>query len=215
MNIMKKKVMLAVLVVAALMVCSFGSAYAAVKLKTPNFSGSVLYACADGNGQMRLIQETEVCGNNEQKISWNVVGPKGDTGATGAIGATGPQGPVGDIGPQGPKGDQGPAGPSGIQGPPGPTGEKMVSGKVSLNTTVVQGSGFTVSSTSLGVYDIVFEDGTFTVPPIITVTPYFQSSHLIIPRLSHTDDPRWFRVAFVEPDFKPIGAWFNFIAVEP
>ena len=49
----------------------------------------------------------------------NVIGPKGDTGATGAqgpkgdTGATGAQGPKGDTGAQGPKGDTGATGASG------------------------------------------------------------------------------------------------------
>ena len=46
----------------------------------------------------------------------SVIGPKGDTGASGPQGPQGPKGDTGDIGPQGPKGD---TGSQGLQGPKG------------------------------------------------------------------------------------------------
>ena len=46
----------------------------------------------------------------------SVIGPKGDTGASGPQGPAGPKGEKGDIGPIGPKGDKGD---TGAQGPKG------------------------------------------------------------------------------------------------
>ena len=60
----------------------------------------------------------------------SVIGPKGDTGASGPQGPAGPKGEKGDTGsqgPQGPKGDTGASGPQGEKGdtgPQGPQGEK-------------------------------------------------------------------------------------------
>ena len=83
-------------------------------------------------------------------------GPKGDTGATGA---TGPPGPKGDTGPQGAPGAKGDTGP---QGPPGPAGSSgAVAGAVNVAGTAIAGSGFTVSSSQTGVYDVTFPAGTF------------------------------------------------------
>lgn len=49
----------------------------------------------------------------------NIKGPKGDTGATGAIGPKGETGATGAQGPQGPKGETGPKGDTGETGPQG------------------------------------------------------------------------------------------------
>ena len=46
----------------------------------------------------------------------SVIGPKGDTGASGPQGPQGPKGDTGDTGPQGPKGDTGASGPQGPKG---------------------------------------------------------------------------------------------------
>ena len=83
-------------------------------------------------GQLRVIdtQAGATCSSSELPISWNVQGPpgpKGDTGAQEAKGDPGPQGPQGDPGPPGAQGDpgrRGPQGESGPQGSEGPTGRK-------------------------------------------------------------------------------------------
>jgi hypothetical protein len=79
------------------------------------------------------------CLAKDLMISWNQMGPKGDTGAQGpagpqgepgVAGATGLTGPEGDPGEQGPQGDtgatgaQGPAGDAGPNGDPGQQGPK-------------------------------------------------------------------------------------------
>ncbi len=90
---------------------------------------TVYYGCVNQkSGALRIIGAQETCADaKEMKISWNQVGPKGDTGLkgdkgeTGATGATGPQGLQGE---KGDKGDTGATGPTGPQGPQGEKGEK-------------------------------------------------------------------------------------------
>lgn len=72
------------------------------------------YACVNNSsGTIKMVDENKACSNNEVKISWNQVGPKGDTGATGPAGPQGPKGDTGATGPQGPQGPQGVSVPSG------------------------------------------------------------------------------------------------------
>lgn len=56
-----------------------------------------------------------------------VVGAKGDTGATGPQGPKGDTGATGETGPQGPKGDTGATGPQGPKGDTGATGAAGIS----------------------------------------------------------------------------------------
>jgi type VI secretion system secreted protein Hcp len=89
-------------------------------------NNTIFYACVNNNsGTIKMVGENKNCSGNEVKISWNQVGPKGDTGATGPEGLQGPKGDKGDTGAtgpeglQGPKGDKGDTGATGSQGPPG------------------------------------------------------------------------------------------------
>jgi type VI secretion system secreted protein Hcp len=102
------------------------------------------YACVNKNsGTIKMVKENTSCSNSEEKIIWNQVGTKGETGATGPAGPQGPKGDVGATGPQGLKGDTGetgPQGPQGLQGPPGvavPAGD----GSPSLNYDVYMNLG--------------------------------------------------------------------------
>jgi type VI secretion system secreted protein Hcp len=99
------------------------------------------YACVNKNsGTIKMVKENTSCSNSEEKIIWNQVGPKGDTGATGPAGPQGPKGDVGAAGPQGLKGDTGETGPQGPQGLPGvsvPSGD----GTPSLNYDVYMNLG--------------------------------------------------------------------------
>jgi hypothetical protein len=85
----------------------------------------VLEACVNpGNGNMRLVDSSTDCHNNETRVTWNIegpTGPAGPTGATGATGATGPAGPTGATGATGPAGPTGATGATGPAGPPGPS----------------------------------------------------------------------------------------------
>ena len=83
------------------------------------------------NKKTFVLRVVSKCSKDETKISWNVVGAKGDkgdTGATGpegvvgAVGVTGPEGAVGAVGATGPQGLTGATGPQGLTGPQGSTG---------------------------------------------------------------------------------------------
>jgi len=93
--------------------------------------GSLIHACLNPAGQIRIVGPDENCRPQETPLDWNIVGPtgpqgppgpEGPTGPTGPQGPTGPEGPEGPTGPQGPTGPSGPSGPSGPQGPTGPSG---------------------------------------------------------------------------------------------
>jgi hypothetical protein len=66
-------------------------------------------ACVNRDGGIRIITGNKTCTNKENILSWNMIGPKGDTGTQGPVGLTGATstiaGPVGPQGPVGPKGD--------------------------------------------------------------------------------------------------------------
>src|SRR5580765_876721 len=88
-----------------------------VKLATTSTAG-VLEACVNpGNGNMRLVDASTDCHNNETRVSWNIEGQPGPAGPQGPIGPAGPQGLQGPAGAQGAKGDTGPQGPQGPAGP--------------------------------------------------------------------------------------------------
>jgi hypothetical protein len=91
-----------------------------------------LQACVNpGNGNMRLVDSSAACHNNETFVTWSITGPAGPAGPTGPTGATGPAGPIGATGPAGPTGATGPAGPTGptgATGSEGPTGATGATG---------------------------------------------------------------------------------------
>jgi Collagen triple helix repeat (20 copies) len=102
-------------------------------------AGGVINGCyGSQNGALRVIDLDAAgrCLNSETPISWNQVGPQGDTGPQGPQGIPGLQGDTGPQGPQGiqgAQGDTGPQGPQGIQGPQGPAGSTDV--RVYFGTT--------------------------------------------------------------------------------
>src|SRR5690242_12352018 len=68
-------------------------------------SAQTVSGCADKNtGSLRRIVPPAVCKSSETPVSWNIQGPTGPQGLTGA---QGPQGLQGLIGAQGPQGVQG------------------------------------------------------------------------------------------------------------
>ncbi len=92
---------------------------------------SVIEACVKQNGQITLVGAAGECGQNETRISWNVVGPPGEAGPQGPQGLqgeTGPAGPAGATGATGAAGPPGATGPAGPQGPPGADGADGVDG---------------------------------------------------------------------------------------
>jgi type VI secretion system secreted protein Hcp len=120
-----------VLLIGVLVIASFlGITNALAEDNDTNY-----YACVNKNsGTIKMVKENTSCGNSEEKIIWNQVGPKGDTGATGPAGQQGPKGDVGAIGPQGSKGDTGETGPPGVSVPTG-------DGSPSLNYDVYMNLG--------------------------------------------------------------------------
>src|SRR5256885_14714810 len=79
-----------------------GGVFAAGTIPGP---GGVITACfrvqtdssrtSGDDGQLRLVASADECGKNERAISWNQVGPKGDTGAVGVKGDKGDTGSTG------------------------------------------------------------------------------------------------------------------------
>lgn len=85
-------------------------------------SPDVLEACVNpGNGNLRLVDSSTPCHNNESRVSWSITGPAGPPGPTGPTGPTGPAGSTGPAGPTGATGATGATGPAGPAGPPGPS----------------------------------------------------------------------------------------------
>lgn len=132
-------------------------------LSNPTSSEPIIYACVRNNRTpnagrlLRLITAGEACRRGEVMVHWNVVGPKGDTGATGPAGLQGPVGPQGPEGPQGPTGGDGPQGP---QGPAGTTGDAGTTGQDAV--TVLSTSGITFTAVTCAVIPGV--SATVTVP---------------------------------------------------
>lgn len=80
-------------------------------------SGTVIRACVDRDGDLRLIGPGESCRRHETLV--NLRGPAGPAGPQGPVGPAGPAGAVGPAGPQGSKGDTGDKGDKGDKGDPG------------------------------------------------------------------------------------------------
>jgi hypothetical protein len=135
-NIRKRAGRIAV-IAGALLAVAVGAAYATTALVSTN----VIQACQDASGTLRVVVDnTTACKKQESAISWNVVGPKGDTGAEGPKGDTGPQGPQGDTGAQGPQGETGAQGPQGDTGAPGADGAQGPTGPSDAYSVIPSGA---------------------------------------------------------------------------
>jgi len=123
-------------VVAALVAGGAGAATIVSAQTAP--PTQLLRACVNqGSGDMKLVQGTAAapCSRNEQLVTWNVQGPKGDKGDPGPKGdkgAPGDRGPAGAAGPQGAKGDPGATGAAGPKGEIGPAGATGPAGPAGL-----------------------------------------------------------------------------------
>ena len=127
---LKRKVAIAALLIVALLATS-------ALVLAHGGDGSLIHACVNPAGQIRIIGANDTCKNQETALDWGIVGPpgaagpqgpQGDPGAAGATGPAGPQGPQGPQGDPGPAGATGPAGPQGPQGDPGPAGATGAAG---------------------------------------------------------------------------------------
>ncbi len=88
----------------------------------------VILACADRQGDVRIVDSHDDCRRNETPVRWNVQGPEGPRGAVGPQGPQGPSGPQGERGAAGPQGEQGPQGEPGAAGAQGPQGTQGPAG---------------------------------------------------------------------------------------
>jgi hypothetical protein len=80
-------------------------------------SSSLIHGCVDNrSGGLRVIAASQMCGNKETAINWNISGPAGPLGPPGPAGAAGPAGPQGSTGPTGSPGPAGPPGEAGLRG---------------------------------------------------------------------------------------------------
>ena len=144
---MRARTFFRVLLPVALLAAVAGAAVAAVGARD-HASTETIHACSSkSSGRLRVVSSPAACRSHEQRLSWNVRGPKGDTGEPGAQGAAGPAGPPGaqgeqglagargepgpqgQTGPEGPAGTAGPAGPQGAAGPQGPAGPQGEPGR--------------------------------------------------------------------------------------
>ena len=77
----------------------------------PAANSKKLTACVDRDGTMHLkASSTASCPNGQQKVTWNVMGPRGLQGPPGADGVDGAPGQDGVDGAPGDKGDKGDTG---------------------------------------------------------------------------------------------------------
>jgi hypothetical protein len=91
---MRKQLLRATLVVAAIGIGAAAAAYA-----TASDSGTDINACQNKtNGNLRVVADASQCRNSEIPLSWNATGPAGAVGATGATGAAGADGADGEDG---------------------------------------------------------------------------------------------------------------------
>ena len=115
-NNLKNRWALAALITGLVAASVFG---VAVVGGIPGPNGVIRACYKESNGDVRLVENSNDCRNNETFIRWNQTG---QAGPAGPAGAQGPQGNPGSQGPQGVPGPQGQAGPQGPQGPQGPAG---------------------------------------------------------------------------------------------
>lgn len=102
---------------AAAMLLAGGVAYAGI----PGSDGTI-HACYNAGQLLRAVDHDKPCKPNEQRLTWNQIGPKGDPGPQGAVGPQGEPGPQGPQGQPGQDGQRGPQGPQGVPGVPGSAG---------------------------------------------------------------------------------------------
>ena len=89
---MKRKLVVGAIAVALVAVGAGTYAWAA------STDAQTLNACADKNGNLRLVALAGACKKDEHAVSWNTVGPQGPAGPAGAQGAQGPAGKDGTNG---------------------------------------------------------------------------------------------------------------------
>ena len=98
----------------------------------PGSDGAIRGCYAKRDGALRVLDaSTAQCKGNENTLTWNQAGPKGESGPqglNGGAGATGPAGPKGEDGVAGAEGPQGDRGAPGDPGEPGAEGPRGLTG---------------------------------------------------------------------------------------
>jgi len=165
--------------VASGLVLAGGVAYASI----PD-AGGLIHGCYKTNGgSLRVIDLSagEVCNASEKPLGWSQTGPPGprgttgQSGSTGTTGARGPTGTTGASGPTGTPGAKGASGATGATGTAGPAGQgvKTIAGLVASTGAVASGSGYSVTHTATGHYQVTFPPGTWNdcLQVALTATP--------------------------------------------
>jgi hypothetical protein len=111
--------------IAALVVASAGTSYAAIKIPAGSVGTSQIKNDAINTTKVRdgSLSASDFAAGSLPQGDAGAPGPKGDPGATGDRGAAGTQGPQGLQGLQGLRGEQGPPGDPGLPGSPGQPGQ--------------------------------------------------------------------------------------------
>jgi hypothetical protein len=134
---------------------------------TQSSNTSVIYACVtqEDDHSFRLVDASTPCKKHETRLSWNVVGPKGDKGDPGIAGPAGPQGPAGKDGAPGPQGPSGVNGKDGAAGPVGPQGPSGISAAdLAAMQTAIKNLQSAVAALQAQIG--TFNPGPITIPPI-------------------------------------------------
>jgi hypothetical protein len=138
----------------------------------PSSTGVITGCYATKDGALRLIdaEAGQPCGNKEQLITWNQMGPAGPQGPQGEPSAQGPVGSQGPQGATGPQGPQGIPGPTGVPGAPGPQGTQGAPG-ISGYEIVYGDSAFDSATTKIASADCpngkaVLRGGAFVFPSL-------------------------------------------------
>lgn len=117
---------------AALFLLLGGTAFAVTGRPASPSSSRTMSACVtSAHRTLNLITAGRACPEGQQRVSWDVKGPRGLHGAagtTGGRGTTGTAGPTGDTGQAGPQGDAGARGLPGETGPAGHAGSDGAKG---------------------------------------------------------------------------------------
>jgi hypothetical protein len=145
---------------------------ASVWATIPDPSGEIHGCYKAQNGQLRIVDQGQVCLASETAIQWNATGAAGTPGPAGPTGPTGPTGPAGPTGPTGPIGPTGPTGPTGPQGLAGQDSTRTAAGAINPDgTSQIPTTDFISSKIGTGHYRLDFTSGVFTSAPDIVVMP--------------------------------------------
>lgn len=130
-----KRLLIAAAAVLVTLGAGSGIAAAAGTVTLPfSGDGNTINGCYSPGGQLKVLTAHHAsCPRGMTPIHWNVTGPQGVRGPTGATGATGPQGPTGATGATGPQGIQGP------KGDTGPAGTNVAAGQTCPSGQFVNG----------------------------------------------------------------------------